>query len=197
MLRYFLPVYLLVYFGTAFFLPTFRVWRRTKINPLVLGNSDDARDYIGRVFKIVMAMIAVVVLIYSLVPQLYGFLMPIRILERAETQIVGIALLLLSLGWTILAQIQMGNSWRIGIDQKERTNLVRSGVFGVSRNPIFLGMLITLFGLFPVLPNAFTLLIFVLGFVLIQIQVRLEEEFLMNMHEVDYKKYCHDVRRWL
>jgi len=138
MLRYFLPVYLLVYFGTAFFLPTFRVWRKTKINPLVLGNSDDARDYIGRVFKIVMVMIAIVVLIYSFAPQFYEFLMPIRILERTETQIVGIALLLLSLGWTILAQIQMGNSWRIGIDQKQKTNLVRSGVFGVSRNPIFL-----------------------------------------------------------
>ena len=197
MLRYFLPVYLLVYFGTAFFLPTFRVWRKTKINPLVLGNSDDARDYIGRVFKIVMVMIAIVVLIYSFAPQFYEFLMPIRILERTETQIVGIALLLLSLGWTILAQIQMGNSWRIGIDQKQKTNLVRSGVFGVSRNPIFLGMIITLFGLFLVLTNAFTLLIFVLGFVLIQIQVRLEEEFLTNMHEIDYREYRQSVRRWL
>ena len=118
-------------------------------------------------------------------------------LERMETQIVGIALLFLSLGWTILAQIQMGNSWRIGIDQKQKTNLVRSGVFGVSRNPIFLGMIITLFGLFLVLPNAVTLLIFVLGFVLIQIQVRLEEEFLMNTHKVDYEKYRRDVRRWL
>ena len=123
MLRYFLPVYLLVYFGTAFFLPTFRVWRKTKINPLVLGNSDDARDYIGRVFKIVMVMIAIVVLVYSFAPQFYEFLMPIRILERTETQIVGIALLLLSLGWTILAQIQMGDSWRIGIDEEKKTAL--------------------------------------------------------------------------
>ena len=58
-------------------------------------------------------------------------------------------------------------------------------------------MIITIFGLFLVLPNALTLLIFVLGFVSIQIQVRLEEEFLAHAHEIDYEKYRHDVRRWL
>lgn len=197
MLRYFLPVYLLVYFGTAFFLPTYRIWRKTKSNPLVFGNSDDARDYIGRAFKVVMAAIVSVAAIYSFAPQFYEFLKPIKLLEKMETQIAGTALLIISLGWTILAQVQMGNSWRIGIDQKQKTDLVRTGVFGVSRNPIFLGMIITLIGLFFVLPNAVTLLIFVLGFVLIQIQVRLEEEFLTNAHETNYEKYRRAVRRWL
>ena len=123
--------------------------------------------------------------------------MTINLLSKTEIQIGGIVLLLLSLGWTILAQVQMGNSWRIGIDQKQKTNLVRSGVFNRSRNPIFLGMIVTLFWLLLVLPNAFTFLIFVLGFVVIQIQVRLEEEFLTNAHEADYEEYRHNMRRWL
>jgi protein-S-isoprenylcysteine O-methyltransferase Ste14 len=74
---------------------------------------------------------------------------------------------------------------------------VRKGVFGLSRNPIFLGMMLTLLGLFLVIPNAVTLLILGLGVVLIQIQVRLEEEFLSRTHDRNYEEYRRDVRRWL
>lgn len=91
----------------------------------------------------------------------------------------------------------MGNSWRIGIDEENRPALVSTGVFSLSRNPIFLGMIGTLLGIFLIAPNAFTLLICFLGFVLIQIQVRLEEEFLEKTHGADYDKFRRVVRRWL
>jgi protein-S-isoprenylcysteine O-methyltransferase Ste14 len=60
-----------------------------------------------------------------------------------------------------------------------------------------LGMMLTLLGLFLVTPNAVTLLVLGLGVVLIQIQVRLEEEFLSNAHAEDYAEYRRGVRRWL
>jgi protein-S-isoprenylcysteine O-methyltransferase Ste14 len=52
-------------------------------------------------------------------------------------------------------------------------------------------------GFFLTLPNAVTLLALVLGDVLMQIQVRLEEEFLRNSHGEDYEEYCRKVRRWI
>jgi protein-S-isoprenylcysteine O-methyltransferase Ste14 len=97
----------------------------------------------------------------------------------------------------VVAQAQMGESWRIGIDEERRTPLVRKGVFGLCRNPIFLGMMLTLLGLFLVTPNAVTLLVLTLGVVLIQIQVRLEEEFLSKTHGEHYAEYRRHVRRWL
>ncbi len=97
----------------------------------------------------------------------------------------------------IIAQIQMGNSWRIGIDEEKQTPLVQTGLFRFSRNPIFLGMIVTIFGFFLTIPNAFTLVILLIGFVLIQIQVRLEEEFLSKMHDGSYDDYSKEVRRWL
>ena len=97
----------------------------------------------------------------------------------------------------MLAQAQMGGSWRIGIDMKHQTDLIQGGVFRLSRNPIFLGMILTLAGLFLVIPNALMLLILVLGFVLIQIQVRLEEEYLTSIHGDNYLDYRQRVRRWL
>lgn len=197
MLKVFLPAYLAAYFFAAFFWRSFLVWKRTGVNPLVFKGSDDAHDYIGRVFKLLFAAVVAAVVVYSASDRLYEYLTPIPWLERRGVRIAGVSLLLASLAWTVLAQAQMGESWRIGIDEEHRTPLVRKGVFGLSRNPIFLGMMVTLAGLFLVIPNAVTLLVLVLGVVLIQIQVRLEEEFLSEAHGAEYAEYRRAVRRWL
>jgi protein-S-isoprenylcysteine O-methyltransferase Ste14 len=197
MTGYFLIVWLLVYFAVAFFLPSYRVWKRTGVNPVTFGGADNAHDYIGKLFKIVMSALALVVFVFAFARDIYEFLLPVVWLENRTVQLVGIGLLFISLGWTVLAQIQMGNSWRIGIDEEKQTALVRVGLFRFSRNPIFLGMIVSLLGFFMTIPNALTLLLLVLGIILIQIQVRLEEEFLSGIHGKEYTEYLRMVRRWL
>jgi len=167
------------------------------VNPITFRGTDNAHDYIGRLFKIVMAGLVLIIFGFVFVPDIYKFLLPIVWLENQIVQFVGIGLLLLSLGWTVTAQIQVGNSWRIGIDEEKKTALMQSGLFRFSRNPIFLGMIATLIGVFLTIPNALTLLVLVLGFVLIQIQVRLEEEFLTKLHSTEYEIFRRQVRRWL
>ncbi|HEX6717361.1 MAG TPA: isoprenylcysteine carboxylmethyltransferase family protein, partial [Pyrinomonadaceae bacterium] len=98
---------------------------------------------------------------------------------------------------TTMAQMRMGESWRIGIDAARKTKLVDGGVYSVSRNPIFVGIIATQLGLLLVIPNALTLLNFVLGVVLLNIQVRLEEEYLRTMHGEEYIAYTRRVRRWI
>ena len=195
-LRHFLLPYLFFYLGAAFFWRSFIVRKGTGINPVVFKTTDSAHDYIGRVFTLLFALIVIIVLVYSFWPNGYLLFMPIGWLERTWITTTGIILLVLSLVWTVLAQTQMGKSWRIGIDHEHQTALVRTGVFSFSRNPIFLGMIITLVGLFLVIPNALTLLTLALGAVLIGIQVRLEEEFLLKSHGEDYVRYKRSVRRW-
>lgn len=197
MIGYFLIIYLVIYFGAAFILPSYRVWKKTGVNPVTFRGADTAHDYIGRLFKIVMICLTAVILIYTFAPQYYPFLLPVSRLENKTVQLIGAGLLLLSLGWTVLAQIQMGNSWRIGIDEEKQTALVQTGLFRFSRNPIFLGMIVTLSGFFLAMPNALTLLFLALGFVLIQIQVRLEEEFMTGTRGAEYAAYLASVRRWL
>jgi protein-S-isoprenylcysteine O-methyltransferase Ste14 len=197
LLKFFLPAYLAAYFFAAFFWRSFVVWKRTGVNPLVFKGSDNAHDYIGRVFKLLFAAVVAAVVVYSASERLYRYLTPVTWIEHGWLQVAGVILLLVSLAWTVVAQAQMGESWRIGIDEERRTPLVREGVFSLSRNPIFLGMMLTLLGLFLVIPNAVTLLVLVLGVVLIQIQVRLEEEFLSGTHGEAYVEYRCDVRRWL
>jgi protein-S-isoprenylcysteine O-methyltransferase Ste14 len=142
-------------------------------------------------------LLVVIAVAFAFFPRIYQYAVPIVWLEYQTAKIIGLFLLFVSLIWIATAQMQMGKSWRIGIDTKNKTELVKNGLFSASRNPIFFGMRITLLGFFLTLPNAFLLLALVLGDVLMQIQVRLEEEFLRNTHGEKYEEYCGNVRRWI
>jgi protein-S-isoprenylcysteine O-methyltransferase Ste14 len=123
--------------------------------------------------------------------------LPIKQLDTSAIKYTGLGFLVFALIWTIIAQGHMKNSWRIGIDTETRTELIMTGLFGLSRNPIFFGMILSLVGLFLTTPNALTAIFLTLGYVLIQIQIRLEEEFLTSQHGQNYLTYKEKVRRFI
>ncbi len=196
-LKFFLPIYLLSWFALAFAWRSYLVWKRTGRNPYRLGKTDSAHDFVGVLFRLTMVAYAGVVVIYSFGGDLYRFLAPISWLQHPMLVVSGVVLLLVAFVWILIAQKQMGDSWRIGIDHELKTQLVSEGVFKISRNPIFLGMHINLLGLFLILPNAVTLTVLVLGDALMQIQVRLEEEYLTRTHGQNYEQYRRQTRRWI
>ena len=104
---------------------------------------------------------------------------------------------MITLVWIWGSQSQMGNSWRIGIDIGNKTELVKSGVFSISRNPIFLGIKVNVIGFFLVMPNAVTLVVLIATIILIDVQVVLEEEYLLKVHGDSYSDYCQEVKRWI
>ena len=196
-IKYFLLVYYILFFLFAMLIPTYRVWKSTGVNPYKLGNADTAHDYIGKIFRIVLIACFAVILLFMFLPPAYQFLLPVWYLSHPVLAGIGIVLLAFALVWVLVAQSHMQKSWRIGIDEDVKTELVQRGLFKVSRNPIFLGMRIMLFGLFLILPSAVMLLIWIAGDMLIQIQVRLEEEFLTRTHGESYLAYQKQVRRWI
>lgn len=193
-LKIYLPVYLVIYLGVAFVLPSWNVYRKTGINPVTFGSTDNAHDYIGRVMKVIIALLVVIVLMYSLDGG-YRYLAPLEYLERRPVRMAGLALIHASLVWVMIAQWQMSRSWRIGIDETHKTELVTHGLFSISRNPIFLGLIITMAGMFLILPNAMTFALTVITYLVIQIQIRLEEEFLERQHGQAYLHYKQKARR--
>ena len=68
----------------------------------------------------------------------------------------------------------MGRSWRIGVDQSETTDLVTGGLFSLTRNPIFLGMLLFWAGMSLLVPNALSIASFATALISIEVQVRLD-----------------------
>jgi protein-S-isoprenylcysteine O-methyltransferase Ste14 len=196
-LKFILPAYLMVYFIVLLLIPAAVVGRKIGKSPLILSASDDAHGLIAKYFLVWLILAGVYVAVFSLYPASYPYFLPMTYMESDILRISGLAILFISLVWTSAAQINMQASWRVGIDEKQKTELVRTGIFRFSRNPIYLGMIISTVGLFLVTPNGFTLLLAVLGYVLVQIQVRLEEEFLYKMHGPDYINYKKSVRRFI
>ena len=185
-----------LFFAVAFIWPTWRLWRRERVNPLVLPGDDSPHGLVGNWFRAVLLGLFTVLgaLAAGLSP---GVLGPFAWAEAEPIRMVGWGLMTLSLGWIVLAQRQMGRSWRIGIDTGEQPPLVRQGLFARSRNPIFLGMRINLLGLFLALPNAATLVALTLGEVLMQVQVRLEEQHLEGCLGDSYRAYRAATPRWI
>ena len=189
--------FLSIYFVVVFVVPSVRVKRKTGINPYVFKNTDSAHDFLGKVSAPITSLIFIVALVNLFYPAGLQYFAPFTWLEISILKYAGFAFIHLALLCIILAQVQMSNSWRVGIDHSARTELKTNGLFSISRNPVFLGMLITLAGIFFILPNAITLLVAVVSTLLFQVQVRLEEEYLRNTHGELYKNYCLKVGRWI
>lgn len=185
-----------LFFGIAMVLPSIRVWRSTGVNPLVLPSNDSVEGFVGRMLKLLVAGLGIYLVLGSvgLISAIAGRFSG---LETGFIHRLGWALMGISLVWVVIAQFQMGRSWRVGIDAAVRTDLVRRGLFRRSRNPIFLGMLVQLVGLFLVLPNGMTLAVLLGAYILISTQIRLEEVHLAKLHGDDYAAFCATVRRWL
>jgi protein-S-isoprenylcysteine O-methyltransferase Ste14 len=188
--------FLVVYFLIVFIIPTVRVKRKTGINAYVFNNTDSLQDYIRKVLTLINFLVFFIVLV-NLFPQVYQYLIPVKWLETPILKYIGFILIHLALLWIVLAQVQMSNSWRVGIDLTTKTELKTKGLFSVSRNPVFLGMLITLAGIFLILPNAISLFVLVASTWIFQIQVRFEEEYLAKRHGKVYVEYCKKVGRWI
>jgi protein-S-isoprenylcysteine O-methyltransferase Ste14 len=71
---------------------------------------------------------------------LAGVLEPIAALEGSMGHALGFLLFCAGLVGTLLAQVWMGASWRVGVDEEEKTELVVRGPFALVRNPIFSAM---------------------------------------------------------
>jgi protein-S-isoprenylcysteine O-methyltransferase Ste14 len=121
-----------------------------------------------------------------------------RLVESAAVGLVGTILAIVGIVATLVAQRDMGTSWRVGVDHTERTPFVSIGAFAIVRNPIFTTMAITGVGLAAMVPNAVAVVGVVALFVALQLQVRVvEEPYLAGLHGDTYRTYAARVGRFL
>lgn len=97
----------------------------------------------------------------------------------------------------LLSLVSFGRSFRVGIDTTNPDKLVTTGVFALSRNPIYVAFRIVLFGQFLVIPNWILLVYLGAATWLFQRQVLREEEYLKEYYGKEYSEYCSRVRRYL
>lgn len=149
-----------MFFGISFCCENDYCCSEESRNPLAPPQDESAYALVGNYFKLCMAGIFVYVILFPFLSE--SSFLPIDFLDVELLKFVGLILMLFALIWTIVAQNQMKNFWRIGIDIDMKTELVTSGLFSISRNPVFLGMIASLVGLFFLTPNAVSLLFLIL-----------------------------------
>ncbi|MBY0520986.1 MAG: hypothetical protein K2P79_11240, partial [Sphingomonas sp.] len=97
----------------------------------------------------------------------------------------------------IVAQVQMGRAWRIGVRSGDAPLFVSHGLFKFSRNPIFVGMMLA--GLAAAMASGLwwawaALMVFIVS---CAVQVRIEEAHLEVSFGVHYRNFRMTVPRWL
>lgn len=197
MMSHWMPLlYFALFMGVAVGWRVYRVWRLVGVNALTTYRDDGVYGLVSTLFRLVFAGIGLVAFA-NLFAGFRSYLTPIAWLEAPILQMMGWVILTTAFAVVVVAQRQMGSAWRIGVDSAQRSQLVTGGIFGYSRNPIFVCMRLCFFGLLLVLPNAFTLMLWVLGDAITQIQVRLEESHLHEAFGESYRLYTQSVRRWV
>jgi protein-S-isoprenylcysteine O-methyltransferase Ste14 len=196
-LKYFLPFYITIFFLVGFLLKTIKFRKKYKIDPLVEGKSDKLQKSINSYKMIILASGLLTILIYSFFPQYYWIVIPFEYMETNLIKSAGLLLLIVAIILVRISQDNLGRSWRIGVDRVNKMELITTGIYSRSRNPIAFGMLLLLIGLFLVIPNAVLFGIVCSSLIIVNVRIILEEEHMLKTLGKEYEEYYKKTRKWI
>lgn len=82
------------------------------------------------------------------------------------------------------------------IDRERKTELITNGIFGVIRNPTYLGLFLVNIGVWLIWPTISISFMIFLYIITLEFQVRCEEDYLLNNHGEVYKIYMKKTKRY-
>ena len=97
----------------------------------------------------------------------------------------------------LISVLCMKDSWRAGIPDRDRMELVTDGIYAFSRNPAFLGFDLQYIGMLLMFCNLLTGMCTVFAIVMLHLQILQEERYLTAAFGAEYLKYRHQVFRYL
>lgn len=113
-----------------------------------------------RFFRVVILLVCLVRLFW---PPFDRFLIPFDGLWHPAVLLTGDALLAVGFAAAIGVHFFMGEQWRSGTRDSDRIQLIATGPFAYSRNPLMLCVMAAQVGLFCAMPSVFTLICLIVG----------------------------------
>lgn len=113
-------------------------------------------------------------------------------------KITGVAFLALSLFFQVRSLRQFFKSRNTLITIKPAFSLQTNGIYGITRNPMYVGLALVYLGISCLVGNWWNIILF--PFLLLIVQeyiIKREEKYLERRFGQDYIKYKHKVRRWV
>jgi len=162
------------------------------INPFTIGKGKKGFHKVVEIcFVLGIALWVIAVLSLTLHFQLgppLAFLNK-ELLDWQFVKFIGAAMLICSLAMFSLALAAFGNSWRVGIDERTPGRLVSRGIFDLTRNPIFLALIVYAGGTFLISGRLILLVFWILIVMGVHLQIIREEEFLLSRYGRAYEEY--------
>lgn len=149
-------------------------------------------------FTVILSILCIFMTIASTYSELwYGFMGPIFYLRAPLVSYIGLTLFGISFisGWFISAQLK--ESWRVGVEKSQRTELIQDGIYAFIRNPYFLTYFIGFFSLFLVRPSIVMAALVISTTAALHGMVIKEEIHLSAIHGSTYEKYKKTTGRYL
>ncbi len=109
----------------------------------------------------------------------------------------GIALVVAGYAGTHWCYASMGDTWRMGIDRGEKTELVTRGPYRMVRHPIYVFQGVMLIGVVVLLPAPLAFIILPVHLACVWVKATDEEAHLVTVHGQSYVDYCAQTGRLL
>lgn len=177
------------------------IYLKDGINPFVLGKGKKGFQKIIEYLFIV----GLLVWTYEIITSLFCInvhIIPVPfinniIIDNIIMEYIGVIIIVIGYIIFVLSLIAFGNSWRIGIDKNNPGKLVQSGIFSITRNPIFVYMDLYYIGTAMINPNLFFIIFALIVIIGLHYQILLEEKYLESKYGREYLEYKGKVRRYL
>ncbi len=147
-----------------------------------------------RIFRVMIWSVCVTRLVF---PDIDFFLGEFTFMHTGTYRVIGVAFLLTGFNLAVVSNISLKRAWRSGVDIKNTPYLVTQGIYGISRNPAYIGVGMAQLGFFFALPSIFSLCCTLFGLNALRIQVKLEEKHLSAKMPSEYNVYRQNVARWM
>ncbi len=96
-----------------------------------------------------------------------------------------------------MAVITMKDSWRAGIAEDDKTDMITNGIYKISRNPAFLGFDFVYLSLLLMFFNWVLLIFSLFAIIMLHLQILQEEKYLPSVFGEEYLKYKNKVCRYI
>jgi protein-S-isoprenylcysteine O-methyltransferase Ste14 len=169
--------------------------RKYGVHGILLFRSGAAQQLRDALAVALFALLLAQSLIAALAPESLPLAQADRRAPAALRHALGALLMLAGLVLLVTAQLQLGASWRIGMDEPARSGLVTSGVYALSRNPIFLALLIIVAGYALLIPTVLSAALLAGTYIGIRLQIAAEEAYLVRAYGDPYRAYARRVGR--
>jgi protein-S-isoprenylcysteine O-methyltransferase Ste14 len=172
--------------------------RLTGIDPEVMGKStSNIQQFMSNFANILTMYAAIMILIHAGNLQWASLFSRYQTLSSPLVDVTGFIIGLAGLTFCLYAQLKMGSSWRVGIDEKVKTELITTGLYKWIRNPTYLGLFLLNIGVWLIWPTWMFFLLNLLFYLFLEIQVRCEEDYLSSVHGQQYVEYKKQTKRYL